>query len=118
VLFSVISQDVATPQLGCVTGLTVYMEVRFHTFGQILEGKYKGWYVFVQTYKNNQGYLILLSNNQDFGKDKEGNLIEGSQGYDSWMPDKPSLENHFQVNVWQIEWLDDWHLSWVKDVAE
>lgn len=94
------------------------MDVKLHTVGRITRGQYKDWYVFIQTYPNKSSYLILISNNKMFGKDEKNNLIEGSVGYDSWMPDQISLEHHFEVNGWEVEWLDDWTPEWLKDEAE
>ncbi len=94
------------------------MEIHLHTVGKIIEGtKYKNWYVFVQTY-GTSSYLVLISNNKFFGRDEEGNRIIDSEGYDSWMPDMPSLEYHFTKHNWVVEWLPDDRPSWMEDVAQ
>ncbi len=93
------------------------MEIKLHTVGNIVSGdKYVGWCIFVQTYGKQGSYLVLLSDDKTFGKDENGELVEG-EGYDSWMPDMPSLEYHFAQHNWEIEWLD-WKPAWIKDVAE
>ena len=94
------------------------MDVRVHTAGRITTGEYKDWYVFVQTYGNSDNYLILLANNATFGKNEDGKLIEGAKGYGSWMPDRVSLENHFEVKGWQVEWLPDVVVKRLKNEAE
>jgi hypothetical protein len=95
------------------------MEIKVHTVGRITaEDRYNGWYVFIQTYKKSNNYLILTANNKVFGGDENGNRIEGTIAYDSWMPDMVSLENYFEVNGWQVEWLEDQKPAWLKDEAE
>ncbi|MEP6988936.1 MAG: hypothetical protein ABI970_25260 [Chloroflexota bacterium] len=93
-------------------------DVRIHTVGHILDGKYKDWYVFIQTNRRSSSYLILKANNITFGRDDDGNLIEGSLGYDSWMPDMLSVEYHFELNFPNIEWLDDQKLKWIPNHAD
>ncbi len=93
--------------------------MRIHTVGQILDGKYKDWYVFVQTYRHSSShYLILICNNIMFGRDDDGKLIQGTEGYDSWMPDTISLEYHFELNFPHVEWLEGIKLKWQPDVLD
>ena len=93
-------------------------DVRVHTVGHILDGKYKDWYIFVQTYRHSSRYLIVKSNNKMFGGDDEGKRIEGSVNYDSWMPDMLSVEHHFELNFPNIEWLEDRKPVWLDDYAD
>ena len=94
-------------------------EVRLHTVGRIEHGgKYQGWYVFVQPFRNAGAYLILISNNEKFGKDETGQLIEGSVGYDDWVPDKETLAAYFGQYGWEINWLDEKKSAWLSDWAD
>jgi len=95
------------------------MEIKVHMVGRITaENRYNGWYVFIQTYRKSGDYLILICNNKLFGADENGNRIEGTIAYDEWLPDMVSLENYFEVNGWQVEWLDDPKPEWLEDEAE
>jgi hypothetical protein len=95
----------------------LHMEIKLHTVGEIVDGdEYKGWYVFIQTYKTGLSYLILIADNITFGRDEEGNLI-GGEGYDDWMENMESLKMFFSGRNWKIKWLD-WKPSWLPDEAE
>jgi hypothetical protein len=92
------------------------MDVKVHTIGRITAGKYKGWYVFIQTYRKYDHYLIVIANNKRFGKDKNGHLIKGTVGYDDWMPNIESVEN--LLDDWNVEWLDGQKPKWLPDEAD
>ncbi|MBZ0281258.1 MAG: hypothetical protein K8L97_11000 [Anaerolineae bacterium] len=95
------------------------MEIKVHTVGRITaEDRFNGWYVFIQTYKNSEHFLVLKANTKQFGADEKGNGIEGTIVYDSWMPDMVSLENYFEVNGWDVEWLDDPKPEWLEDETD
>lgn len=84
------------------------MEIKIHTVGKIINGnEYKNWYIFIQTFRKTGHYLLLMSNNKKFGKDENGNLIEGREGYDDWAEDIVTLQSYFNNRDWEIEWLDD-----------
>lgn len=94
------------------------MEIKLHTVGHIIDGdKYKDWFVFVQTYRNAENYLVLICNSKTFGADEEGNTIEGLEGYDEWIIDLLNLEHYFSYHNWKVEWLN-WKPAWLEDVAE
>ncbi len=94
------------------------MEIKIHTVGKIIDGdEYKGWYVFIQTYRGSEACLILICDDISFGRDEAGNPIASVEGYDDWMPNMPSVENHFSRPNWKIEWLD-WKPTWLDDFAE
>ena len=93
-------------------------KVKLHTVGQILAGEHKGWFVFVQTVRNDQGFYIFTSNNKSFGKDDDGNLIHDSEGFDDWVPEYKTIQILFDYRNWEIEWLPDDHPDWLEDVID
>lgn len=112
------------PSIGCDLALAdIYKKLDFiddgikiHTVGHITMGlKYKDWYIFIQTYSDTGSYLLLISDDKTFGKDDEGNIVDG-EGYDSWFPDMLSVEHHCEKHHWQIEWLD-WRPNWIENHA-
>ena len=83
------------------------MKIKIHTVGRVRSGKkYVDWYVFVQTFRKHGHYLVLISDDKTFGKDENGNLVDG-EGYDEWIPDKQTLQDYFNQHDWEVEWLDD-----------
>ena len=69
------------------------------TYGKILEGKLKDWYVFIQDdAENTGGYLILLNATLN---------PEDRRGFDDWVENFQSLENYFKETRWKIQWLDE-----------
>jgi hypothetical protein len=94
-------------------------EVKVHTVGKIEHGKkYQGWYVFVQTYRTSEACVVLVSNNEMFGKDENGELIGGAIGYDNWVPDKETLVPYFRQYDWKVNWLDEKKAGWLPNVLE
>lgn len=94
-------------------------EVKLHTIGRIEHGeKYQDWYIFIQSFRNGTAYLILISNNELFGKDDNGELIEGSIGYDDWVPDKEALTAYFRQYNWRVNWLIEKKAAWLSNIAD
>jgi hypothetical protein len=94
-------------------------EIKVHAVGKIEQGKkYLGWYVFVQTYRSSEAFLILISNNELFGRDENGKLIEGAIGYDDWVPDKVALASYFKQYDWKVNWLGEKKAAWLPNVSE
>ncbi len=71
-------------------------ELKIETFGKVLEGEMKGWYIFVQDdNKNTGGYLILYSTSLDPAI---------SKGFDDWVEDYKSLKQYFEEAKLRVQW--------------
>lgn len=71
--------------------------VKIATYGQILEGALKDWYVFVQDdAENTGGYLILLSISLD---------LANPQGFDIWAENFQDVCEIFKEKNLKVHWL-------------
>ncbi len=74
-------------------------KLKIESYGQILEGELKGWYIFIQDdLENTGGYLIL------FNASLESTDL---RGFDAWVENRQSLDEYFRETKWKIQWLDD-----------
>lgn len=68
--------------------------------GKILEGRHKGWFIFIQDdAENTGGYLILVFNNI--------NRFLSFEGFDRWAENQETLQEMFDSAQWKIQWLED-----------
>lgn len=94
-------------------------EVKIHTVGKIEHGKkYEGWYVFVQTYRSSEACLILISDDEMFGRDENGELVGEANGYDNWVPNRETLTLYFRQYDWHVDWLAEKKAEWLPNVLE
>jgi len=77
--------------------------IRLSTPGKIIKGIYSGWYIYIESLYG--GYLILLSNMNNFEGNGKTTKIQGSQGYDNWVENYQSVELTFEINEWEVEWV-------------
>lgn len=74
-------------------------DLRIESYGQILEGELKDWYIFIQDdTENTGGYLILFSTSLD---------PTDSKGFDAWLENFQDLQESFREKKWKIRWLDE-----------
>ncbi len=75
------------------------IDLRIESYGQILEGELKDWYIFIQDdAENTGGYLILFSASLD---------PTDSKGFDDWVENFQGLQEYFREKKWKIHWLDE-----------
>ncbi len=75
------------------------IDLRIESYGQILEGELKDWYIFIQDdAENTGGYLILFSASLDSTDFK---------GFDVWVENFQDLQECFREKKWKIHWLDE-----------
>jgi hypothetical protein len=75
-------------------------DIKIGVTGKILQGRHKGWFIYVEDdFKNTGGYLILVFNDL--------NRFNSSEGYDRWAEDKNILLEMFNSAQWKIQWLED-----------
>jgi hypothetical protein len=73
--------------------------IKTNVVGRILEGDNRGWYIKIQEdFENSGGYLILVSDDQNFLSDK---------GFDYWVEKYDNLIGFFEESNWKIEWIND-----------
>ncbi|WP_182188229.1 hypothetical protein [Pectinatus frisingensis] len=65
--------------------------------GRIVNGKNKGWYIWIKDdQENTGGYLVIQSQKPDFGGD----------GFDNWFETMEEIERFFQYKSWYIDWFE------------
>lgn len=75
------------------------MQTKLNCKGKIVKGTHAGWYVIIENHEAEEGgYLILMSNNEDFEA--------ATEGFDQWVENRRNLEAQFHYYGWEIEWLD------------
>ena len=72
-------------------------DIKINTHGLITKGKYTGWYIYVEDDSNDGGGYYIL-----FKKALENN----TEGYDHWMENFEDVKNCFEVEQWEVKWLD------------
>ena len=74
-------------------------KLKIETYGRIMEGSPKDWYIFIQDDANNTGgYLILISASLD---------PDDPRGFDDWAENLQNLQDYFKEKKWKIHWLDE-----------
>ncbi|MEN3952508.1 hypothetical protein [Iodidimonas sp. SYSU 1G8] len=72
------------------------MSIPINTWGRILSGNKKGWYLMIQDdSENTGGYLILTV--RSLGPDN-------NEGYDDWAEDMSVVEDYLVESRWLIDW--------------
>ncbi len=73
-------------------------KLKIETYGQILEGNPKNWYVYIHDdAENTGGYLILISASLE---------PTDPRGFDDWVENFQGLQDYFHTKQWQIQWLE------------
>jgi hypothetical protein len=69
-------------------------QIRIATTGQIIAGKYTGWFVRVEDdTENTNGYLILISKSPQM-----------TSCFDDWVVDMTSVASVFSERAWSVDW--------------
>lgn len=71
---------------------------KINSKGKINSGELTGWYIWiVDDSESTGGYLVIQSPNIDFK----------GKGFDNWFASIDEVEQFFNHNKWEIEWLNN-----------
>ncbi len=71
-------------------------DIPFNTFGKIIQGSNKGWFVKLEDDTEGTGGFYIY----------EMEDMKGGEGFDSWVEHKEDIKDYFDECNWIIDWLN------------